>query len=183
MDFFIEALSNYVVQQVEPRGYVSVANTEWLIEKIEADGRVESSLELELLIRIIELAKMVPPILSAYVIRQVKQAVLYGEGVVIRHQKMLKKESIGEAEIDVLRRTLYAAGGAGHTAITQEEAEMLFDLNDTTKNAENVQIGRLSSSKQLQIISWRLTDIRFRAGRIPFSKQNGLTRAQKTLAA
>lgn len=182
MDFFVEALSNYVVQQVEPRGYVSVANTEWLIEKIEAEGRVESSLELELLIRIIELAKMVPPILSAYVIRQVKQAVLYGEGV-IRHQKMLKKGSIGEAEIDVLRRTLYAAGGAGHTAITQEEAEMLFDLNDTTKNAENVQIGRLSSSKQLQIISWRLTDIRFRAGRIPFSKQNGLTRAQKTLAA
>ena len=29
-----------------------------------------------------------------------------------------------------MRRTLYAAGGAGHTAVTKEEADMLFDLND-----------------------------------------------------
>lgn len=135
-EFFVEALTDFIVHQVAPRGYVSVANANWLIQKIDFDGRVETSTEMELLLKITETAKMIPPALSEYVIAQVGKAVVDGDGPT-RMDKVLKPGTIGLAEVEILRRTLYAAGGAGHTAVTREEAEMLFDINDITKHAEN----------------------------------------------
>lgn len=134
--FFIEALTDYLVEQVEPRGYISVANASWLIDKVGEDGRIETSTELELMVNIIEKSKMIPPVLSAYVIEQVKQAVAEADGYT-RAAEQLRPGVLGEAEVDILRRTLYAAGGAGHTAVTKEEADMLFDLNDAVKHADN----------------------------------------------
>ena len=134
--FFVEALSDYLVDQVEPRGYMSVANAAWLIDKIDEDGRLETSTELELLIKIVEKSKMIPPALSAYVINEVKEAVAEGEGLT-RNGGQLQPGVLGASEVDLLRRTLYAAGGAGHTAVTKEEADMLFDLNDAVKHEDN----------------------------------------------
>ncbi len=134
--FFVQALTDYLVEQVEPRGYMSVANAAWLMDKINEDDRIEISTELELLVNIVDKSKMIPPCLSAYVIDQVKKAVADGEGVT-RGSAQLQPGVLGSAEVDLLRRTLYAAGGAGHTAVTKEEADMLFDLNDAVKHEDN----------------------------------------------
>ncbi len=134
--FFVEALTDYLVIQVEPRGYISVANASWLMDKISEDGRIETSTELELLLKIVEKAKMIPPVLSAYVIEQVKWAVAEGDGVT-KNSAPLTPGVLGAAEVDIMRRALYAAGGAGHTAVTKEEADMLFDLNDAVKHEDN----------------------------------------------
>ncbi|MEM7426017.1 MAG: hypothetical protein AAF441_07975 [Pseudomonadota bacterium] len=133
---FVEALTDFLVHQVAPRGYVSVANANWLIQKVDLDGRVETNTEMELLLNVVETAKMIPPVLSEYVIHQVGRAVVENDGPT-RNGKVLQPGTIGAGEVEVLRRTLYAAGGAGHTAVTREEAEMLFDINDATKHAEN----------------------------------------------
>src|ERR1043165_974759 len=37
-DFFVEALTDYVVNQKAPRGYVDEANAAWLIAEVDRDG-------------------------------------------------------------------------------------------------------------------------------------------------
>ncbi|MEI9850693.1 MAG: hypothetical protein WDN24_07340 [Sphingomonas sp.] len=49
VDFFVEALCEYVVRQQAPSGYVDDAKAEWLVARAMRDGRVESLGELELL--------------------------------------------------------------------------------------------------------------------------------------
>ena len=51
VDFFVEAMCEYVVNRQPPRGYVDEANSAWLMAQIGRDGRVDTFAELELLSR------------------------------------------------------------------------------------------------------------------------------------
>jgi hypothetical protein len=51
--------------------------------------------------------------------------------------RMLVPGVIGKAEVDLLRRILYAFGGGAGIGISRAEAEVLFDLNDRTAEAPN----------------------------------------------
>lgn len=135
-EFFVEALTDYLVHQAHPQGYVSEENADWLIAKIDHDGHVHAESELELLIKVLEAAQSSPPRLVAYALNQVKHAVITGEGAV-RSGKALTPGIVGEAEVETLRRILYAFGGDGSVAITREEAEILFDINDATMESRN----------------------------------------------
>ncbi len=135
-EFFIEAMTDYVVNQAEPDGYVTRENAEWLIARISSDGIVETKTELELLIAIIDRARWSPQCLVRFALSQVKAAVITGSGP-IRSDKELKPGVIAEAEVELLRRILYAFGGDGSVAITRAEAELLFDIADATNEAEN----------------------------------------------
>ncbi len=57
---FIEALTEYVVYQAEPRGYVSDENVRWLISRITRGVYVQTDTELELLINALEKAIVAP---------------------------------------------------------------------------------------------------------------------------
>lgn len=135
-EFFIEAIADYIVEQVEPRGYLSEANADWLIGLIERDGRVWSETELELTIKIMEKAIHSPPRLVRFALDKMKDAVLRGEGPT-RAGMELRPGCVGAAEVDVMRRLLYAYGGSGQIGVSREEAEVLFEINDATLGAEN----------------------------------------------
>src|ERR1700741_1054856 len=79
IDFFVEALAEYVVNGSEPLGYVDDAKAEWLMEHIDRDGSVETMGELELLVKLFERATGVPEQLRTYAIAQIEKAVLIGE--------------------------------------------------------------------------------------------------------
>ncbi len=134
--FFIEALTDYLVHQEEPAGYVSDENAIWLMEIIDRDGVTWSDTELELLVNVLEKAKSSPPELVAFAMRKVKESVMSGNGPT-RKGMNLKPGSIGAAEVDLLRRILYAFSGDGAVAVSRAEAEALFDLNDATLNGNN----------------------------------------------
>jgi hypothetical protein len=134
--FFTEALSDFVVHQMKPEGYVDEINAEWLITHIDVDGKLESFNELELLIEIFEKAKSVPACLNLYALNQVKRAVLSGEGVT-RSGKALQAGIVTEGDVEILRRILYAYGSGNNIGITSAEAELLFDINDATSKADN----------------------------------------------
>ena len=53
-DFFVEALSDFVVHQIKPEGYVVAEKAAWLVSKLGVDGRLRSHVELELLASVIE---------------------------------------------------------------------------------------------------------------------------------
>jgi hypothetical protein len=160
VDFFVEAITAYLVEQAEPRGYVSEANAVWLMQAIDHDGRVDTLAELELLVKVIERAENVPDSLKAYALDQVTQAVLHGEGPT-RCGHGLKPGSIGTAEVRLLRRVLYAAGGDAPAHISRAEAELLFAIKDATLGGDNAPEWQTLFVQALSL--HLLTDQRFHA--------------------
>lgn len=134
-DFFVEALSEFVVNTVEPHGYVDQEMGDELIARIDADGRVESLAELELLVRVLEKSLSVPQSLKDYALQQIEAAVLNGDGPV-RHGE-LTADGINAAECALLRRMLFAAGGDRPASVSLNEAELLFRLKDAALAADN----------------------------------------------
>jgi hypothetical protein len=135
-EFYVEALADFIVHQAEPRGYVSVANADWLIAAVSRDGKVETVCELEILVKVLDRATSSPDRLVRFVLDQIGRAVLEGEGPLARGGK-LEKGAINEAEVELLRRVLYAVGGDGGISISRVEAEFLFELNDRTASDRN----------------------------------------------
>jgi hypothetical protein len=129
--FFIEAVTDFMINELPPQGYVTAANAGWLIDRIGRDGRVDSATELELLVNVLDQARWVPESLARYALDQVKLAVIHGDGP-LRAGKHLKAGQICADEVALLRRVLYAFGSDGNAAITRIEAEVLFDIEDAT---------------------------------------------------
>jgi hypothetical protein len=132
----VEAGTDFIVHQQRPDGYVDEANASWLIDRIGKDGKVKSATELELLVKVLEEAKTSPKSLVQFALRQVQCAVVNGDGP-LADGRRLTPGRVGRPEADLVRRILYAFGGDEGIAITREEAEVLFDINDATAEADN----------------------------------------------
>jgi hypothetical protein len=126
--FFIEALTDYVVHQSEPDGYIVVDKADWLVARISRDGHIATNTELELLLNVLDKARWSPPSLAPFALGQVRDAVISGVGVT-RAGQMLQPGTIGQSEIDLIRRILYAFAGDGGIAVTRAEAEILIAIN------------------------------------------------------
>lgn len=135
-EFFVEAVTDYIVRQEEPVGYISEDNAAWLIRAVTSDGLVDTAGELEILIKSLEIAHSAPAELAAFALRQVAAAVLDGKGALANGEN-LTPGVIGSSEVEVLRRILHAGGGENGTVISRSEAEVLFDLNDRTSESAN----------------------------------------------
>ncbi|ANT54062.1 hypothetical protein [Mesorhizobium amorphae] len=135
-EFFVEAITDYIVHQEKPAGYISEDNADWLVQTISRDGMVDSRTELELLVHVLETAKSSPSKLCAYALEQVSHAVIDGKGPLMLGGDLVPG-LIAKAEVDLLRRILYAYGGDGNIAITRAEAEVLFKINERTAAASN----------------------------------------------
>jgi hypothetical protein len=134
-DFFIEAMTDHVVNSAAPRGYVDEAGAAWLIEQIDRDGAPISPLELELVVKVLESALDAPASLKAYALRQIEASVLNGEGPT--RGRPVRPGTIDEAEVGLLRRIIFAAGGDGALVVSQDEAETLWRLKDESLGADN----------------------------------------------
>ena len=136
LEFFIAAITEFVVNQAHPKGYVSEENAAWLMKRIDHDGKVESQAELETLVRTMEKATGTSESLQDYVLKQIEDAVMSGEGPT-RDGGDLNPGSITDAEVKILRRACYAPGSTGPGRIDRAEADMLFRIKDASLNAEN----------------------------------------------
>ncbi|AWW73266.1 hypothetical protein CD351_02360 [Erythrobacter sp. KY5] len=130
-DFFVEAIGEFVLNGTQPRLQCNLEEAEWLIGQVDHDGVVESLVELETIVRIIERAENTPDRLKDYVIEQIEREVLSGTGPT-RCGGELSDVHITSAEAQILRRVVFASGGHGPAAVSRFEAEMLFRLKDKT---------------------------------------------------
>ncbi|HEY6964264.1 MAG TPA: hypothetical protein VI407_03540, partial [Erythrobacter sp.] len=135
-DFFVEAIGEFVLNATPPRLQCSLEEAEWLIGQIDKDGRVESFVELETMVRIIERAENVPDRLKDYVLSLIEREVLTGTGPT-RSGGDLSATHISAAECRIIRRVIFASGGSAPAAVSRFEAEMLFRLKDATLADEN----------------------------------------------
>jgi len=135
-DFFVEAITEFVVNGTSPKGYVSDENAEWLIARVDADGAVESLTELELLVEVLERGYNTPERLKAYVLDHIERAVLTGRGPT-RAGGNLEPGGLTASEAAILRRVLFARAGDAPAAVSVDEAELLFRLKDASLGAAN----------------------------------------------
>lgn len=133
---FVETICDFLVRQTPPFGYINEGNAAWLLARINHDGVVETRTELELLLRVMKVASNVTESIERFAIEQVKHAVLNGRGALAGSPEFVPGV-MGEAEVDVLRRALYAKSSEGGIGITQMEAEALFDINDIVRGRGN----------------------------------------------
>ncbi|HSO46385.1 MAG TPA: hypothetical protein VLQ68_00505, partial [Rhizobiaceae bacterium] len=96
----------------------------------------EPANELELVVKILDRSHSSPELLVGFALNMVSRAVVDGEGP-LASGGTLAKGVINEAEVELLRRILYAYGGEAGISISRTEAEILFDLNQRTEGADN----------------------------------------------
>jgi hypothetical protein len=133
--FFIEAMTEYVVNQRPPRGYVDEGAAKWLTAAIERDGAAAGAVDLALVVKILETALNCPEVLKAWALGRIEAAVLTGEGPT--RDGPARPNVIDEAEVALLRRIVFAAGGEGACTVGAEEAELLWRLKDACLDADN----------------------------------------------
>lgn len=135
-DFFVEAISEHVLNASEPHGYVDDATASWLIGQFAQDGAPVKPVELETVVKILEKALNAPASLKKWALQQVETAVLTGEGPT-RRDGPLQPGRVDEAEVKLLRRLVFATGGDGALTVGDDEAEMLWRIKDATLHADN----------------------------------------------
>jgi len=133
--FYVDALTDFFVWQAEPRGYVSEELGRFLIENIAGDGRVDGRSELELLINVVHWATSCPEELVLFVMNAVRESVLNPETAVYGSNR--PPAVIGPADVEVIRRVIYAGASGGGFTVTRREAELIFELNNATIEVEN----------------------------------------------
>lgn len=135
-DFFVEALTQWLVHAQDPRGYVDEAQGGWLLDRIDRGGRVETMAEIELLVHLLEAATSTPQSLRAYALAQVEKAVMDGNGPT-RAGGTLEPGKVTAGEAQLLRRMIFASGGDGPASVSVEEAELLFRIKNASLGADN----------------------------------------------
>lgn len=138
-DFFVEAITDFVVDSAEPRGYINTHNADWLMERITHDGQIETRSELEVLVRVLDHARWSPESIVKFTLNAVKDAVVRGAGAA-RAGSNAEAGVVTNEDVELIRRIIYAFGGDGHIAVSRAEAEVLFEINDlTAEKTDNAQ--------------------------------------------
>lgn len=135
-DFFVEALGEFIVNGVAPRGYVDEEQADWLMDRVSHDGKTDSLTEIELLVRVFERAQSVPQRLRDYALEQVERAVLTGVGPT-RCGGTLEAGNITDAEAKLMRRIVFASASERPAAVSRREAELLYRIKDEIAGSTN----------------------------------------------
>lgn len=125
--FFAEAAADFYLREQEPHGYLTDDEFRTLRARVSRDGAGASALELGLLIKLLETAKQTPDAMSDFVGEQIKSCVAGKKG----------GPRVSAQDAVLIRRFIFAVGGAGNVAVTRREAELLFDIADMTSGAKN----------------------------------------------
>ncbi len=134
---FVEAIGDHLTLGHDLPGHVTDEGAAWLESRITRDGVIERATELELLLKLLERADSCPPRLHELARDFVSRAVLSGKGYEGRDPALVPGQ-IGATELELIRRTLFAASGAGDLSVTRDEAEWLFELDAAAEGYAHV---------------------------------------------
>ena len=136
-DFFAGVMVAHLVEQASPRGYVSEEDAQWFASRVLHDDEIRDATELETLIQLLEKAMTVPPALEMLALRAVRRAVLTGDDAALGTVGKPRAGVMDDVAVAALRRILYAKASGESEGVSRDEAELLFELNDATVDAQN----------------------------------------------
>ena len=133
---FVEAALDVALRETAPRGYFPLEKARKVMEALGERGELRSDTVLEALVAIVEQADDVPPDFAAFVLRRVKETLIYSDGPTASGEA-LTPGLVGAPGLALLRRVVWGAGAEGRLAVSRAEAEALFDIADATTGAAN----------------------------------------------
>jgi len=133
--FYVDALTDYFVWQSVPRGYVSDEQAAELIAEINRDGHIDAVSELELLINVVHWAAKCPESLAMIALEAVRKSILTPESACFGSNR--PPAVITPADVELIRRLIYAPGSPGGFTVTRSEAELLTELDRATSAEDN----------------------------------------------
>jgi len=134
-DFFVHAVARFIVRDRPPSGYLTQDKADWLTARLaDANGVIATRVELEILVAALERARWRPASLVRFALRQVEHAVRGGAGP-LRACSARAPGEISASEIALVRRILCANGGDEATALTREEAQVLFSIDESLSDS------------------------------------------------
>lgn len=133
---FVEAALDVALRETPPQGYFPPDKAERVMAAIGDKRELRVDTVLEALVAIVEKAERVPPDFSAFVLRKLKEAVIYSDGVTARGER-LTPGAVGAPDLKLIQRVVWGAGEEGRLAVSRAEAEALFDIADATTGANN----------------------------------------------
>lgn len=122
-DLFVKAISDYVLKDDTSYGSVDEEEADYLIGKIQGDGKIDE-IEQALLLKILEKASGTCEKFQDFVLLSFKNLIL-NDGV------------IDAAEVKTIKSIIYGTGGADGAKVCKKEAEFLFELNDAVSGKAN----------------------------------------------
>jgi len=113
------------------RPELSSEQANWLLAAVQPLNGNDSRARLEVLVRVVETASLMPDVFYHSVLRALAAAVIDNQ----HHQD--QETVICADDAAQIRRVLYASAGDGNFSISRLEAEFLFELNDRTSESGN----------------------------------------------
>jgi len=148
-EFFVNAITDFLIRQTLPVGFVDPIHATWLMERIDQDDRMDEATEEALLLSVLKFAENCPENLEVYTLNKIRQkivgrAVTSDLSVQENDVSMIERVlyacnalQVGSQEVALIKKVVYASGGHGGFGVSKAEAAFLFELDEATKGQEN----------------------------------------------
>jgi hypothetical protein len=133
--FFVESLTDFIVFHSYPQGSVDELNADWLARTVAPGGVVHTSLELALLLRVIELSSFVPVSLSVLALDQLRLAMTTSDGAYASEREC--GNSLTAADIVYIEKILRAPIGQVAASLRSAEISVLKAINSVSLQEAN----------------------------------------------
>lgn len=135
--FYVEALTDFLVWSAQPKKYVTAEKADFIRQVILQDHRIESATEMALLVNVIHWSASCPEGLVELAVEAVHDSVINpDEGAYLRGRR---PNQICDIDVALIRQVIYAGSSDGGYTVTKEEAELLWELHEATRGAENAE--------------------------------------------
>jgi hypothetical protein len=131
-----EVATDVLVRQADPVGYVTEVDAAWLVARLSEGGGLACRAEFEVLKAIFGHAVSVPPVLTAFAVREVEKAILTGRRDAmggIDHEPGI----VTHEDVEALRAMAFAPTQGSSLHVDKGTAEALFDIAHATATAAN----------------------------------------------
>ncbi|GAA3094327.1 hypothetical protein GCM10010520_45220 [Rhizobium viscosum] len=136
--FFIEQLAGFIVDYTYPQGSLDEINVAWIMRMFTTDGVVNSALELELILHVMELSAHVPDELRALALDQLRLALSEDIGG-YKLTRATDRRSITRQDVDYVMRVLRSVSEGGVIGVSSIEYGVLQRIETTTLSGANHQ--------------------------------------------
>lgn len=136
-EFFVEGLTDFFFWREGTDSSLNEDAEQMLIDWIGPGPAVDDITELRLLLNIMFRTNGSSERFRRYVLDAVRHSVLHSDLALFGKAERVPG-AIDTADVEVIRKLIYGMGSQNGMAISQTEAEFLFELNRTTAGADNV---------------------------------------------
>ncbi len=134
--FFVEALTDFFFWKEGADSVLDEETAALLMDRVGADGKVLEPTELKLLLNVTFRSNGAPDDFQHFVMEAVRASVLNSSTSLFGHGERIPG-AIDADDVEAIRKLIYGTGGEAGMAVGRAEANLLFDLNDATAEADN----------------------------------------------